>query len=384
MQETTNQAKPTPTRRRQGRGGGGKAAGQKMYASENDVANVSNLAYEQHGNPHTPQKSYSGSPEPPSGTGNQTGSKQRSRNKPRAKNPNTVASPDVNRQNRRSTPQNIPVNTKPTAAAAAAAAAAFAGATFHASPAPSALPMPSFYSKSIPESPGPKRDARQQSSPPPADLERSTPQHPATAPRARESPLDAIFRADRAEKEKARRSTSLQSSMRPDGSESPAAPSPKDTYNSPFVNKPYNTHPGHRMPVQRSSSGISVAELDGHSGKPLGPAFSTPYQERIRAARGAPIQSPNSTRTSQHPPIEDRSEALKKYLFGAKGPASSAQPSAPGPPAHYVHNGFMGNTPEPQGGHSADLRAMEDNLRRILKLESPLANAKSGDRPLYS
>ncbi|EFQ28659.1 hypothetical protein CGRA01v4_07099 [Colletotrichum graminicola] len=383
MQETTNQAKPTPTRRRQGRGGGGKAAGQKMYASENDVADVSNLAYEHHGNPHTPQKSYSGSPEPQSGTGNQTGSKQRSRNKPRAKNPNTVASPDVTRHNRRSTPQNIPVNTKPTAAAAAAAAA-FAGATFHASPAPSALPMPSFYSKSIPESPGPKRDAQQQPSPPPAHHERPTPQHPATVPRAQESPLDAIFRADRAEREKARRSSSLQSSMQPVGSESPAAPSPKDGYNSPFVAKPYNTHPGHRMSLQRSSSGISVAELDGHSGKPLGPAFSTPYQERIRAARGAPNQSPNGARTSQPPPIEDRSEALKKYLFGAKGSASSAQPSASGPPAQYVHNGFMGSTPESQSGHSADLRAMEDNLRRILKLESPLATAKSGDRPLYS
>ncbi|KAK2000526.1 hypothetical protein LX36DRAFT_421833 [Colletotrichum falcatum] len=382
MQETTNQAKPTPTRRRQGRGGGGKAAGQKMYASENDMANVSPLAYEQHGNPHTPQKSCSGSPEPQSGTGNQTGSKQRSRNKPRAKNTSTVASPDVTRQNRRSTPQNIPVNTRP--AAAATAAAAFAGATFHASPAPSALPMPSFYSKSIPESPGPKRDAQQRPSPPPADHERSTPQHPATAPRARESPLDAIFRADRAEKEKARRSSSLQSSMRPDGSESPAAPSPKDGYNSPFATKPYNTHPGHRMPLQRLSSGISVAELDGHSGKPLGPAFSTPYQERIRAARGAPNQSPNGARTSYPPPTEDRSEALKKYLFGAKGSASSAQPSTSGPPAQYIHNGFMGNTPESQGSHSADLRAMEDNLRRILKLESPLATTKSGDRPLYS
>ncbi|GKT43797.1 uncharacterized protein ColSpa_03978 [Colletotrichum spaethianum] len=380
MQETTNQTKPTPTRRRQGRGGGNKSTGQKMYASENDMANVSNLAYEQNGHPHTPQKSYSGSPEPQSGTGNQTGSKQRSRNKPRAKNPNTVASPDVTRHNRRSTPQNIPVNTKPTAAAAAA----FAGATFHASPAPSALPMPSFYSKSITESPGPRQDAQQQPSPPPTDRERPTPQHPATAPRARESPLDAIFRADRAEKEKARRSSSLQSSVQPDGSEPPAAPSPRDGHNSPFVAKPYNTHPGHRMPLPRSSSGISAAELDGYPGKPLGPAFSTPYQERIRAARGASNQSPNGPRTSQTPPVEDRSEALKKYLFGARGPASSPQSSASGPPAQYVHNGFMGNNPEPQSGHSADLRAMEDNLRRILKLESPLATAKSGDHPLYS
>ncbi|KAJ0295661.1 hypothetical protein COL5a_011785 [Colletotrichum fioriniae] len=376
MQETTNQAKPTPTRRRQNRGGGGKAAGQKMYASETDVVNVSTLAFEQTGHPHTPQKSYSGSPEPQSGNGNQPGSKQRSRNKTRARNPNTIASPDVTRQNRRSTPQSIPVNKS--------AAAAFAGATFHASPAPSALPMPSFYSKSIPESPGPRPEAQQQPSPPATERQRPTPQHPATAPRARESPLDAIFRADRAEKEQARRSSSLNSSVQTDGSESTAAPSPREVGHGPFVAKPYNTHPGHRMPLQRSSSGISAQELDGFSGKPLGPAFSTPYQERIRAARAAPNQSPNGTRPTQDSPAEDRSEALKKYLFGGKGLASAAQPPASAPPAQYVHNGFMGNNPAPQGDQSADLRAMEDNLRRILKLESPMSSTQSGERPLYS
>ncbi|WYZ40346.1 hypothetical protein EsH8_IV_000687 [Colletotrichum jinshuiense] len=380
MQETTNQAKPTPTRRRHGRNAGGKAAGQKMYASENDMVNVSNLNYEQHGHPHTPQKSYSGSPEPQFGTGNQNGSKQRSRNKPRAKNPNTVASPDINRQNRRSTPQSIPVNTK------SSSAAAFAGATFHASPAPSALPMPSFYSKSIPESPGNKgirQDIQQQPSPPATDRERPTPHHSSTAPMARESPLDAIFRADRAEKENARRASSLHSSARPNGSISPPAPSPKDN-NSPFAARPYNTHPGHRMPFHRSTSGISSAELDGFPGEPLGPAFSTPYQDRIRAARATPNQPSTTPTASQTTPVEDRSDALKKYLFGAKGPVSSPHSSTPGPPAQYFHNGFTGNKPQAEDGHSADLRAMEDNLRRILKLESPLAAAKSGERPLYS
>ncbi|OLN81590.1 hypothetical protein CCHL11_05461 [Colletotrichum chlorophyti] len=383
MQETTNQPKPTPTRRRHGRGGGGKAAGQKMYASENDVANVSNLAYDHQGHPHTPQKSYSGSPEPDpqSGTGYQLGSKQRSRNnRTRPKNSNPLASPDTTRQNRRSTPQNIPVTNKPSSTTA------FAGATFHASPAPSALPMPSFYSKSIPDSPlskGARQDVQQQPSPPATERDVATPQHTSSAPPARESPLDAIFRADRAEKEKARRGSSLNSSTRPEAPDSPHAASPREQ-NSPFAARPYNTHPGHRMPFHRSSSGISSAELDGFPGKPLGPAFSTPYQDRIRAARVTPNQLAGSPRESQSPLVEDRSEALKKYLFGAKGPAASSQSSSPGAPAQHVNSSFMSGNSHPQGGHSADLRAMEDNLRRILKLESPLTAAKSGDRPLYS
>ncbi|KAF9869205.1 hypothetical protein CkaCkLH20_13323 [Colletotrichum karsti] len=378
MQETTNQAKPTPTRRRGrgGGGGGGKPAGQKMYASENDMANVSSLAYDQFG-PHTPQKSYSGSPDPQSATGNQNGSKQRSRNKPRAKHPNPAASPDYTRQNRRSTPQTIPVNNKPSSATA------FAGATFHASPAPSALPMPSFYSKSIPESPGNPGiggEVRQQPSPPATDQEAATPQHPSTAPVARESPLDAIFRADRAEKEKARRASSLHASARPNGPVSPPVPSPRD---SPFAAKPHNTHPGHRMPFHRSSSGISSAELDGFPCKPLGPAFSTPYQDRIRAAHPAPNQP--STPRSDNSPSEDRSEALKKYLFGGKGVAASPQSTPPALSTSHANNGISGRRPPVEEARpSSDLRAMEDNLRRILKLDSPLAAAKSGERPLYS
>lgn len=373
MQEITNQSKPTPTRRR-GRNGG-KAAGQKMYASENDVANVSNTGCDQLG-PHTPQKSHSGSPDPQSAAGNQNGSKQRSRNKPRARNPNPAASPDSTRQNRRSTPQSIPVNNK------ANSAAAFAGATFHASPAPSALPMPSFYSKSIPESPGnpgTSRDIRQQPSPPATDHEITTPHHPSTATIARESPLDAIFRADRAEKEKARRVSSLHSSARPRGPVSPPVPSPK---NSPFAAGPNNTHPGHRMSFQLSSSGISSAELDGFPGKPLGPAFSTPYQDRIRAARPVPNQP--STLKSDNSPPEDRSEALKKYLFGGKGVAASPQSTPPAPLTPNANNGISGYRPNVEEARSSDLRVMEDNLRRILKLDSPLAAANSGERPLYS
>lgn len=134
------------------------------------------------------------------------------------------------------------------------------------------------------------------------------------------------------------------------------------------------------MPFRRSSSGISVAELDGFPGKPLGPAFSTPYQERIKAARASPHQPIASEAVSS----DDRSEALKKYLFGGKGPVSSPQSTPLRSSAPYANHGNIGNRGHVEEGRSADLRAMEDDLRRILKLDSPLATGKPAERPVYS
>ncbi|TDZ29170.1 hypothetical protein C8035_v006861 [Colletotrichum spinosum] len=348
-----------------------------MYASENDIGNVPGLGSEQFAHPHTPQKPRTVSPEPQIGSGVQDGSKHRSRNKSRAKNPNSVVSPDVSRQIRRSTPQSVPVNSK------ASSAMAFAGATFHASPAPSALPMPSFYSKAIPESSGPRaanKDVHPQPSPPATNPELPSHKYPSTAPAARESPLDAIFRADRAEKEKARRRGSVRSPAKPYGFGSPFPQSPKDD-GSPFAPKSHHTNPGQRLPFHRSSSGASQAEFDGFSGKPLGPAFSTPYQERIRAARATPDQPTGPPSGSPNASADDRSEALKKYLFGDKFACASPQTGAT--------TTYPGGSPAGNGSHddevrTTDLRVMEDNLRRILKLDSSITTAKSGERPLYS
>jgi hypothetical protein len=57
-------------------------------------------------------------------------------------------------------------------------------------------------------------------------------------------------------------------------------------------------------------------ELDGPNspGTPFGPAFSTPYSERINAARAGKnsTMSPDQINTQQS---MDRTEALKAYLF---------------------------------------------------------------------
>ncbi|KAI8940765.1 hypothetical protein NX059_002031 [Plenodomus lindquistii] len=83
---------------------------------------------------------------------------------------------------------------------------AYAGPTFHASPAPSALPIPKFLSRSVPAKtrPGPP-------TPPPEDSSDSanspslSPESPSRVPiqipaRNEDSPLDMLFRADKAER----------------------------------------------------------------------------------------------------------------------------------------------------------------------------------------
>ncbi len=100
------------------------------------------------GKPHTPQKSASNSPAPNLQHSNQK-TKPRNNNKHRPKNVST--SPNPAKQDRSTPPHAI--------APKSASATAFAGATFHASPAPSSLPIPSFLAKSL-DSPGLKEASR--------------------------------------------------------------------------------------------------------------------------------------------------------------------------------------------------------------------------------
>ncbi|KAG9249203.1 hypothetical protein BJ878DRAFT_91763 [Calycina marina] len=245
-----------------------------------------------------------------------TASKQKSRGK-KPKNVNT--SPAMTRNGRNISPSNnttVPLSdAKPISTPTTAA---FAGPTFHASPAPSALPIPSFFSKSVPESPGTK------------SIKEATPSPPSDAPLTRtqaqreESPLDIFFKADREEKARARSATSV--ANEPIGPFPPPAGSPQESYIPPSTG---SFHPVRPRPAQRnSSSGMFAMELDGAKspGEAYGPAFSTPYSERMNAARLSPRanQSPSQGR---HTP---NSEALKAYLFSGQ-PAPSPDGHSPNP-----------------------------------------------------
>ena len=258
--------------------------------------------------PRTPRKEAQQDSHIKSSSIQEHGSKQKQRNK-RPK--NVVTSPAATRNDRN--PPSVagaqstgmlssskPINTPSTAA--------YAGPTFHASPAPSALPIPSFYSKSVPESPGIAKGIRSLKET--ADLE-SPSRIRAALPNAQsereESPLDIFFKADREEKARARSASSTQNAVTPMGPFHPPVESPGTSQTPPAPasqTRPFNTK-------RNSSSGMFAMELDGEGtpGTPYGPTFSTPYSERINAARNAGSQE-NSTRGAQQTMTSEALESL--------------------------------------------------------------------------
>jgi hypothetical protein len=258
----------------------------------------------------------------------ENGSKHKSRNKNRPKNVMTSPAAAVMR-NDRSTPPlisaqttGVPSSTRPINTPSTAA---YAGPTFHASPAPSALPMPSFFSKSVPESPGMKGSRSLKEGSPSSNL--STPllvAPPSTQVQREESPLDIFFKADREEKARARSASSTQASATTTGPFEPPLDSSRSsrTPGTPQCHK----RSRERHTSKASMSGMFTMELEGENPRtPIGPAFSTPYSERISAARSA-IQTSRPLEQSSLDPQHslDRSEALKAYLF-----SNHPQPSLP-------------------------------------------------------
>ncbi|KAI5457902.1 hypothetical protein BGZ63DRAFT_72228 [Mariannaea sp. PMI_226] len=397
MYETTAQPTTTPARRRQGRGNG-RAAAQKAYASENDAVNV--------GFDHSPQTPQKHGVNSPARHTNNANSKQRSRNKPRTTSKNTPSSPDSGRPGRHTPPQQ-------SSSMRPVPAPAFAGATFHASPAPSALPLPSFITKSSVESPCVKipHEILQEPSPP-TDTDAPTPSRQASAPIAQSSPLDFMFRAHREEQARGRRGSPASLGPSAFASDSPSSQSP---FERGSVQKPSPlSHSVRSKP--RYQPGIDSAELDGTPGRPLGPAFSTPYHERINAARSGTTRSPAAVhlpRQSSAPePGEDPAEALKRYLFSGASRSAPAPAPAPMPASNTAPNGFPSSRPQTHAqynginntttttttnnnmlpmsnangthdGRPNDYQEMEDNLRRLLKLDLTAGPANT-QRRLFS
>ncbi|RCI10976.1 hypothetical protein L249_5356 [Ophiocordyceps polyrhachis-furcata BCC 54312] len=340
--------------------------GRKAYASENDAASLHQ--------PQTPNKPshVAGSPMPASSKQQQTG---KSSNKKKARARNTPTSPD---SMQRQTPPHGPLYLKP-----APNRAAFAGATFHASPAPSALPIPSFVTRSSSDSPlvvhaGAREDATQEPSPPATDTDAPTPLRASSAPRSRESPLDFMFRAHREEKE---RSGKLSRAASSSSQVAAAATTTRTRLQSQAGAKSspnlLTTSSEADKHVSRTSP-LTGPEPDGLHGLPMGPAFSTPYQERMKAARSdyarrPPPQArrlPDATSNGATPP-EDPTEALKKFLFGTPPPTSKNQPSLATPTTGNAHRPQLrkAETLPPEPSRSHDIQAMENDLRRILKLD---------------
>lgn len=362
MEEASNQ-RTTPARRKQGRNNA-RSATQKAYASENDVTALESARH--HSTIHTPNKARNGSPVLVEVHATQSANNNKTRNKTKAKAKNMPGSPD-NATRQSNTPPQRAVSIKP------AATAAFAGATFHASPAPSALPIPSFLSKSSTESPATTdKDVEREYSPLATGRDAQSPFRPSSVPGISESPLDFMFRAHREEQQRSVRGASHKS--KDAAYESPQSQSffgPADSMKASTAPQPLRTYP------RQQAGGIDASELDGTPGRTMGPAFSTPYHERIKAARSNPggqsgrgLDWQDNMDTGSK--SDDPTDALKKYLFGN----TSAPPQttgSQGQAAAFVHPSTDASV-QPKSRpteelRNNDLKAMENDLRRILKLD---------------
>lgn len=384
------QNKQTPARRRRN---GKPATSRKNYASEGDV--LTDMPFPADF-PATPMKSNAASPAPGSQAPNSKSTKKPTR-KPRPNNVST--SPGPARPGRRTPPYSASVKIS--------SAVAFAGANFHASPAPASLPMPSFLrmgSEMGPESAVVKGPAKEPS-PPASDSESPSPlQQTATAQVSRdESPLDLLFRADRAEKERARRATSANATAGVNGPFSP----PSEETPDPTTAYPIEPIPL-RLPTRPAQRGVS--NNSGTAGPGVRPdAFSMPIHERIRAARAAePKMQQSSPQRDQvqggqrpqnlgtTPRLDEQSEAVKQ-LLGIGGTASSpSSNSAPlqgrtnasgvipsmgaGSRSSAQVNGGSASVQRPVSGGPDDWRFRgEHALRQALKLPFPIGGGLDGN-----
>ncbi|KAJ5953441.1 hypothetical protein N7454_000337 [Penicillium verhagenii] len=197
---------------------------------------------------------------------------------------------------------------------------AYAGPTFHASPAPSQLPMPSFFSKSLPES---DLATTLETDSDTADTEgevETTPSKPRARPsqqladgeREREpqsTPLDFLFKAA----VQARNSNSMSS---PELSNRVRLP---------------QTEP--RLPHSNLPGGMFSFEMGSENarGSNIGPSFAPSYQDRMTAFRSS------SSPPTQNPETEEQRRAknaeLKQLLLNPRPQRSSPTSPAPEHPA---------------------------------------------------
>ncbi|KAF2142706.1 uncharacterized protein K452DRAFT_307645 [Aplosporella prunicola CBS 121167] len=266
----------------------------------------------------------------PAATGSQKKGRGRQRNNITNSNPNNNNNnnPNNNGANGRASPMKTPQ--QPVAANGTPAKdGAYAGPAFHASPAPSALPMPKFFSRSVPANNAPTSlqsrldqdsdsSGTSDKSDSPSLLE-ATPSQPALtsatpaqaiAPREhQESPLDFFFKADRAEKAKK------------NGPNTPDGKSPL-----PINGRNHTRHESNgngNGNGNGNARGLFSMEMEtGYSATPK-PTSPSPAGSRERIVANRSITAPSSIpRTSQN--AEPLPQALQDLFNSSRKPAQQS------------------------------------------------------------
>lgn len=188
----------------------------------------------------------------------------------------------------------------------------YAGPTFHASPAPSALPMPSFFSKSMPESDlAPTVESENEGFEGDPDVE-TTPSKPKSRPQTtaqeeQSTPLDFLFKAAvEARNAQAQRSPEAETTVRSPQTDSKALP-PRNP----------NGVAGGMFPLEMESAESPRFQI--------GPSFATSYRDRMSALRSA--SSPTQPLTElDEGDQKAKTEALKSLLLNPRPqrPSSAA------------------------------------------------------------
>jgi hypothetical protein len=220
---------------------------------------------------------------------------------------------------------------------------AYAGPTFHASPAASALPLPKFFSKSVPSATTQSSmQARLEQESDKSDKTDSPPLSDAipvipTPPRHEESPLDILFKADKDEKAKRQSFGALTTPT--------AKPATPQVNSEPRPNQPgspawASIYPQHhrRQLSNGAGKGMFMMELDGGSapiqnGPPPVPAERMSSVRSATAPSAIPQSAPSMRHTSNNPPS---SELM--YLSPYHGNSMPVlPPHQPPPSGHQTH-----------------------------------------------
>ena len=295
---------------------------------------------------------------------------------------------------------------------------AYAGPTFHASPAASSLPMPKFFSKSMPniDKTSSLKSMMEQEGPQTASESEGSPFQENTQPmhdhRVREpSPLEILFRADEIAKAKAR--PNPESAVKPFHSQARLSASTTGVLRS---NRHHSRHPtdsstGSMFPIEMDGSApepaaSSIPPMSGTETYPShtriqesSSATEIGFTEEQRRAKTAALKQllysttaalPSTSSIGHRPPSSNlRQESTMPGSSGLRNP--SELPATPTP--SHVHKAYMSPTENHQHGYVSPYtpftpsrnqsqgsdstpsrnngakKALEDDLRRILKLE---------------
>lgn len=289
---------------------------------------------------------------------------QQSRIKNRPK--NVIISPEMIKRPRNISPQfgshSASISTSLTSAPTTPA---YAGPTFHASPAPSTLPIPSFYSKSVPDVPKLK-DFKPLK---PGHNSTSPPMNKSTNPQSKQgSPLDLFFIADREQKQRDKNpGVSLRKQV---ASESLSCPSKSSRYiNGSSGNT--NDHPRPKTTSKTSENSMFLMELcEGNNSNTYESPTSSSYSERISASTSKTKSDNTLSQLPSNQQLLNNSEALKAYLF------SGYLASAPSQNQHYTPV-----SPSPMQSKTYDSNRVSSLCNRDMKD----ANAQQSlDSPRYT